>query len=105
MTSGQRAQHNDKYYGKPSHGVTERTGERRGALLLARRSPLEARNHWGGTVLGCTLHFARENPEDAAHYAAIVERLLAAGADPRAVRLPTGIATVDAVFRRHGAIA
>ena len=37
--------------------------------------------------------------------AELVERLLAAGADPRAVRLPTGIASVDAVFRRHGAIA
>jgi hypothetical protein len=72
-------------------------------LLLEQGAPLETRNAWGGTVLGSTLHFAHQYPEDAAAYAAMIGLLLLAGAEVRAVEYPTGIAPIDEVLGRHGA--
>jgi hypothetical protein len=71
-------------------------------LMLARGAPLEAKNRWGGTVLGCTIFFAHQH-RDAGNHARVVDTLLAAGADLSAVRYPTGLAAVDEVLARHGA--
>jgi ankyrin repeat protein len=72
-------------------------------LLLRAQAPLEVRNVWGGTVLDSTVYFARHARQPGVDYAAMVERLLAAGADARAVTpFPTGDAAIDALLRRHG---
>jgi ankyrin repeat protein len=64
-------------------------------LLIRRGAPLEARNRWGGTVLSSTVFFALQRPADGASYAAVLELLIASGADVRAVKYPTGNAAVD----------
>ncbi len=70
-------------------------------LLVGHSAPLEARNRWGGTVLDSTVFFALNGPVPGVSYPAVVERLLAAGADARAVDLPTGNPAIDALFRRY----
>src|SRR5688572_2560668 len=77
-------------------------------LLIGRGAPLEVRNTWGGTVLDSTVYFAVTQPLTtpcSSHgYPAVIEALLAAGADPAAVTpLPTGDEELDGVLRRHGA--
>jgi hypothetical protein len=67
-------------------------------LLIERGSPLEARNRWDGTVLSTTVFLARQRPSRAAAYVPVLERLIAAGADVRAVERPTGNAALDAVL-------
>jgi ankyrin repeat protein len=70
--------------------------------LVGRRVPLEVENQWGGTVLNSTLHFALYIPVAGVDYAAVVERLLEAGADVSVVDpFPTGHAGVDAVLRAY----
>jgi hypothetical protein len=70
-------------------------------LLIDRGAPLEVRNTWGGTVLDSTVYFAMNQPVAGADYPAVIERLLAAGADIEAVDpRPTGIASIDEVFQR-----
>ena len=49
--------------------------------LIALGAPLEAENTWGGTVLNSTLHFVVNDPVKGVDYAAVIELLLAAGAD------------------------
>jgi hypothetical protein len=69
--------------------------------LIALGVPLEAENTWGGTVLNSTLHFVVHDPKQGADYAAVVELLLAAGANLDVVDpTPTGNARVDDVLRR-----
>ena len=73
--------------------------------LIARAAPLEARNRWGGTVLDSTVYFALHAapgwpPVAGADYPAVLERLLAAGADVTAVELPTGNPRLDEVLTR-----
>jgi hypothetical protein len=67
-------------------------------LLLRHRVPLETRNMYGGTVLGQTVWSAVNQPGPG-QLEAIAE-LLGAGADLKAVELPTGDPRVDAVLSR-----
>jgi hypothetical protein len=71
--------------------------------LLGRGAQLEVENMWEGTVLGSTLHFAVHMPTPGVDYAAMVKRLLEAGANARAVEYPTKIPAIDALLRQHGA--
>ncbi len=76
--------------------------------LIRHGAPLEARNQWGGTVLGSTTWFVMNGrpgwpPLPGAEYPAVIERLLAAGADVREADYPTGDGEVDAVRSRHTA--
>jgi hypothetical protein len=74
-------------------------------LLLERGVPLELENRWGGTVLNSTLHFALYQPVPGVNYPAVVEMLLAAGADVRVVTYPTGNKGLGEVLQRFGARA
>lgn len=68
--------------------------------LIATGAPLEARNHWGGTVLTSTLHFAFYMPYAGVDYVPIIAQLVNAGADVAAVDpFPTGNAVIDGVLR------
>ena len=66
--------------------------------LIRRGAPLEARNVWDGTVLGSAVHFALHEPMAGVDYPTVVAQLLAAGADPAAVRYPTGESRIDALL-------
>lgn len=73
-------------------------------VLIDRGAPLEVRNTWGGTVLDSTVYFAMNQPVAGADYPAVIERLLAAGADIEAVDpKPTGITSIDEVLQRFRA--
>lgn len=72
-------------------------------LLLERGAPLEVKNTWGGTVLGSTVYFALYQPVHGVNYPAVIDTLIAAGADAGAVTYPTGDKRVDEVLHRHGA--
>lgn len=69
-------------------------------LLLRWKAPLEARNRFGGTVLGATIWcaFHEQRPD----HLQIIEELLQAGARVDAVEYPTGNAVIDAVLQKHG---
>jgi len=72
-------------------------------LLIGKEAPLEVRNTWGGTVLDSTVWFAvnapRTTPGSSHGYPAVIEALLAAGADPAAVTpFPTGDPDLDALL-------
>ncbi len=66
-------------------------------LLLKHGAPLEARNMYGGTVLGTAVWSARNEPRT--RHLEIVKALLGAGADAGAVELPTGDDRIDALLR------
>jgi Ankyrin repeats (3 copies) len=70
-------------------------------LLIEGRAPLEQINMYGGTVLGCAVWSAINEPR--ANHLAIIEALLAAGADIEEAGYPTGDERVDEVLSRHGA--
>jgi hypothetical protein len=70
--------------------------------LLARGAPLEARNVYGGTVLGQAT-WSCINGGFEIDYQPIVETLLVAGAKVEDANYPTGNERVDEVLRRHGA--
>ena len=70
-------------------------------LLIERKAPLEQRNMYGGTVLDCAVWSAINEPR--VDHIAIIETLLAAGANIEAVAYPSGNVRVDKVLRRHGA--
>jgi hypothetical protein len=72
-------------------------------LLLARKAPLEARNRFGGTVLGTTVWSAIHEPRP--DHLGILEELIAAGARLEDAGYPTGDERVDEMLRRHGAVA
>jgi hypothetical protein len=69
--------------------------------LIDSGAPLEARNTWGGTVLGSTVHFAVHQPVRGVDYARVVDQLLGRGADVREVEFPTGHAMIDSMLARH----
>jgi hypothetical protein len=71
--------------------------------LLAAGAALEARNSFGGTVLGATVWASVHEPRDA--HAAIVAELLTAGADVREAGYPSGHADIDALLEQAGARA
>jgi hypothetical protein len=70
-------------------------------LLIDRRAPLEQLNMYDGTVLGCAVFSAINEPR--ADHVPIIEALIAAGAKLEAAEYPTGDDRVDEVLRRHGA--
>ena len=69
-------------------------------LLVARGAPLEAKNMYGGTVLGQTT-WSVMNSGFEADWPALIALLLEAGADAREADYPTGNAEVDTLLRRH----
>ena len=78
----------------------------RGQLAVVRalvgvKAPLETKNAYGGTVMDCAVWSALHEPKP--DHVAIIEALLGAGADVRAVRYPTGHEGVDRVLMGHGA--
>lgn len=81
-------------------------------LLLHRNAPLEARNNYGGTVLGSTIWASmhvegifRAGGFAPVDYLPIIERLLAVGARADAVGFPSGNPAIDALLAQHGARA
>ncbi len=70
--------------------------------LLALGAPLEVKNAWEGTVLASTIHFAVHMPVNGVDYVAVIERLIASGADVHAA-YPSGNERIDEQLRRHGA--
>jgi ankyrin repeat protein len=71
-------------------------------LLLKHGAPLEARNMFGGTVLG-QASWSAMNGEPDIDFAPVIEVLLEAGAKIEEADYPTGSAVVDDILRRHGA--
>lgn len=72
--------------------------------LIERGAPLEEENIWGGTVLDSTVYFAVNQPVAGVNYPAVLEALIASGANVSAVTpFPTGHAVIDELLRRHGA--
>jgi hypothetical protein len=69
-------------------------------MLICRGVPLEAKNSYGGTVLGTAVWSAIHEPK--ADHLAIIDVLILAGASLVAVEYPTGNEPVDEVLRRHG---
>lgn len=65
-------------------------------LLIGYGSPLEAVNHYGGTVLGCAVWslFNETKP----NHLEIIKVLVEAGADVTQVKFPTGNAELDRVL-------
>jgi Ankyrin repeats (many copies) len=70
-------------------------------LLIERKVPLEVRNMYGGTVLGCAIDGAENRPMP--DHMAIIEALLAAGAKIDEAGYPTGTERIDEILRHHGA--
>jgi ankyrin repeat protein len=68
-------------------------------LLLERRVPLEVRNMYGGTVLGCALDGAENRP--GSEHVAIIKALLDAGAVVCEGNYPTGNERLDDLLRDH----
>jgi hypothetical protein len=69
-------------------------------LLLKYKPPLEARNIYGGTVLGQTLWSAAHGG-DPKVYAEIIETLIAAGAKVPSRHVPVN-KSIDELLRRYG---
>jgi hypothetical protein len=70
-------------------------------ILVRNKAPLEARNAYGGTVLGCTVWSAINEPKP--RHVEIIRVLLAAGAQISEAEYPTGDERVDEVLKAHGA--
>jgi hypothetical protein len=68
-------------------------------LLIERKAPLEIKNMYGGTVLGCAVWSAIHEPRP--EHLPIIEALIAAGAHLDAAGYPTGNERVDELLRRH----
>ena len=68
-------------------------------LLIRHGAPLETKNAYGGTVLGCAAWSAVHEPRP--DHVPIIEALLAAGADAGAAEFPTGDRRIDEVLRPH----
>jgi len=69
-------------------------------LLIERKAPLETENMYGGTVLGCAVWSAINEPR--ADHLPIIEALIDAGAKLDAAGYPSGNERVDELLRRHG---
>lgn len=70
-------------------------------LLVRYKAPLETRSMYGGTALGTAVWSAVNEPRP--EHLAIIEALLAAGAQVEAAEYPCGNEHIDAVLRRYGA--
>jgi len=73
-------------------------------ILLRRKAPLEAKNAYGGTVLGQAVWSALHD-ESGIDYPPVIEALLSASADASVIALPTGNRRIDEIIRRHRATA
>ena len=71
-------------------------------LLIRHKAPLESRNMYGGTVLGCTVWSAVHEPRP--DHIKIIEVLIEDGANITQAQYPSGDERVDEVLRRHGAV-
>ena len=71
-------------------------------ILIREKSPLEALNAYGGTVLGCTVWSAVHEPKP--DHLRIIEALLNAGARVEAAEYPSGNERADEILRRYGAV-
>lgn len=71
-------------------------------LLIRHKSPLDIQNNYGGTVLGCAVWSAINEPKPG--HLTIIEALLQEGAQVREADFPTGDGRVDEILRRFGAI-
>ena len=70
-------------------------------ILIRNKSPLETQNAYGGTVLGCTVWSAVQEPKP--DHLQIIEALLKAGANVNAAKYPSGDKRVDELLERYGA--
>ncbi len=70
-------------------------------LLIERKSDLEARNRFGGTVLGTAIWSAIHEPKPT--HLAVIEALLRAGAHIESGDFPSGDARVDELVSRYAA--
>lgn len=70
-------------------------------ILIRAKAPMETRNSYGGTVLGCTVWSAVHEPR--AGQIEVIEELAKAGARIEEAEYPSGNAAVDEVLRRYGA--
>jgi ankyrin repeat protein len=68
-------------------------------LLIERKAPLEQINMYGGTVLDCAVWSAINEPRP--NQIAIIEALIAAGANVDAVDYPSGDETLDELLGRY----
>lgn len=68
-------------------------------LLLGHRAPLETKNAYGGTVLGCAVYSAVHEPRP--DHLAIIQELLKEGADVGGAAFPSGAADIDEVLKRY----
>src|SRR5262245_51192308 len=71
-------------------------------LLLARGARLEAKNCYGGTVLGQATWSARNGDGDIV-YVPVIKTLLEAGAKIDEADYPTGNEQIDEMLRHYGA--
>jgi hypothetical protein len=69
-------------------------------ILLRHMAPLETLNNYGGTVLGCAVWSAMNEPKS--KHAEIIDELIRAGAKTDVLEGLTGSAEVDEVLKRHG---
>lgn len=69
--------------------------------LLRAGAAVEARNAYGGTVLGAAVWAAIHEPRPA--HVSVIQALLEAGADVHATAYPSGDAAVDEVLAKFGA--
>jgi Ankyrin repeats (3 copies) len=69
-------------------------------MLIQRRTPLETKNNYGGTVLGTAVWSAIHEPK--ADHLAIIDALIRAGANLDAVDYPTGYEPLDGLLRKRG---
>lgn len=70
-------------------------------MLIRHNAPLEARNAYGGTVLGCAVWSVIHEPRQ--DHVRIIEALLKAGANPGAAEYPSGNEKTDELLRQFGA--
>lgn len=78
------------------HWATERGSLEVIRTLLTHDAPLEAKNNFGGTVLGQTLWFALNGPHVGVDYPAMLAVLIAAGAHIPATLTPPAQQLIDA---------
>ena len=68
-------------------------------LLIRHKAPLESRNMYGGSVLGCAVWSAVNEPKP--DHLKIIEALLHAGANVTEAEYPTGHQALDQLLRAH----
>ena len=83
------------------HWAANRGQLRAVQLLLRHHVPLETKSMYEGTALGTAVYAAVNEPRP--DHKAIIEELVAAGADVSESGYPSGNAEIDAVLRKAGA--